>query len=206
MKLRAQRTQRHPKGRKRSKKRGWRWCFLGVDDDWLTFLGFSNTLNAHMRYIALLLVAVVLTGQQIAAQLPTQSGPPKKDSSSVRQTQARTPQQVEIRKLFGLIQQGIVSSSLASASAHFAQQVFVNMSGGESGYFSANQTVSILQRYLSNRSSLSFEFSRFSDTGSTPFATGRLSCLMKGRRESAQVYVSLRYQNSRWVISQFNIY
>jgi hypothetical protein len=82
----------------------------------------------------------------------------------------------------------------------------VNMSGGESGYFSANQTVSILQRYLSGRTSLSFEFSRYNDLGPTPYATGRLTSISRGRRESAQIYVSLRHQDSRWVITQFNIY
>jgi hypothetical protein len=159
-----------------------------------------------MRSCAIIVLAYFSLVQTSAAQLPGQRTAPRNDLSSIRDPQIRKPQQAEVRKLFGMIEKGIVNASISSASANFAQQVFVNMSGGESGYFSSNQTVSILQRYLSSRTSLSFEFSRFNDTGTTPYATGRLTCISRGRRESAQIYVSLRHLDSRWVISQFNIY
>jgi len=159
-----------------------------------------------MRSGALVLIALVVVLQCSVAQSPSQRRLPRREPAIGRENQNRIPNQADARKLFGIIEQSIVRSSLTSTSSHFAQQVFVNMSGGESGYFSANQTVSILQRYFSSRSSLAFEFSRFSDTGSTPYATGRLTFTARGRRESAQVYVSLRFLESRWVISQFNIY
>ncbi len=159
-----------------------------------------------MRSCAITFLAFLSLVQPSTAQLPGQRKAPRNDLSNILDPQLRKPQQAEVRKLFGLIEKGIVNASLSSASVSFAQQVFVNMSGGESGYFSANQTVSILQRYLSSRRSLSFEFSRFNDSGPTPYATGRLTCISRGRRESAQIYVSLRHQDSRWVITQFNIY
>lgn len=159
-----------------------------------------------MRSLAIMFLAFLGTVQPSAAQLPVQRKAPRNDLSTIQDPQLRKPQQAEVRKVFGQIEQGIVNASLNSSSANFAQQVFVNMSDGESGYFSANQTVSILQRFLSNRTSLSFEFSRFNDTGPAPYATGRLTSVSRGRRESAQIYVSLRHQASRWVITQFNIY
>jgi hypothetical protein len=159
-----------------------------------------------MKSCAIIVLALLGFTHPSLAQLPVQQKVPRNDLSTIPTPQLRRPQQAEVRKLFGLIEQGIVNASIVSASVNFAQQVFVNMSGGESGYFSANQAVSILQRYFSSRSSLSFEFSRFNDTGTTPYATGRLTSVSKGRRESAQIYVSLRHQDSRWVISQFNIY
>jgi hypothetical protein len=159
-----------------------------------------------MRSLALIVSAFLFLVQSSAAQVPVQRTVPRNDVSTFQEPQLRKPQQAEVRKVFGLIEQGIISASFGAASASFAQQVFVNMSGGESGYFSANQTISLLQRYLSSRTSLSFEFSRFNDTGPTPYATGRLTSVSRGRRESAQIYVSLRHQGSRWVITQFNIY
>jgi hypothetical protein len=159
-----------------------------------------------MRSLALVLVAILAFLQPTEAQTPSQRRTPRRESTIIREFQSRASGQTEARKLFDIIEHGIVSSTFAPVATHFAQQVFVNMSGGESGYFSANQTVSILQQYLSSRTSLSFEFSKFSDTGSTPYATGRLTFNSRGRRESAQVYVSLRFQDSRWVINQFNIY
>lgn len=173
---------------------------------WLTLFGFSDTLSLHMQSTALVVMAILVVLQSTEAQLPGKRILPRKVPAITRELQSRTSSQADARRLFALIELSIANSSLASVSTHFARQVFVNMSGGESGYFSANQTVSILQRYCSNRTSLAFAFSRFSDTGSTPFATGRLTFSSRGRRESAQVYVSLRFQDSRWVISQFNIY
>ena len=151
-------------------------------------------------------IIVLLLGHTLQAQVPDIRSLKQRKSDASRQLLGRTLQRADVRNLFETIERGIVRSSLTESSRHFAEQVFVNMSSGESGYFSANQTVSILQRYLSSRSSLSFEFSRFSETGTTPYATGRLSFVFRGRKESAQVYVSLRYQDSRWVVSQFNVY
>jgi lipid II:glycine glycyltransferase (peptidoglycan interpeptide bridge formation enzyme) len=118
----------------------------------------------------------------------------------------RTQQQLEARKVFNQIEHSISSSSLSAIPVSFARQVYVNITGGESGYFSQNQVVSVLQGYFVLRAPLSFEFSRYNDLGSTPYATGRLTFLVRGRRESAQIYVSLAIQDSQWVISQFNIY
>ncbi len=159
-----------------------------------------------MRSRAFGLVVILALLQSAEAQSPSLRTLPGNEGAIVKKFQSQNPGQGEVSRLFGIIEHGIVSSSFAPVSAHFAPQVFVNMSGGESGYFSANQTVSILQRYFSSRTSLSFEFSRLSDTGSTPYATGRVTFNSRGRRESAQIYVSLRYQDSRWVINQFNIY
>jgi len=173
---------------------------------WLTFFGFSDTLFLSMRSTVLVLIALCAFLQHSQAQLPGQRRLTPREPPITRGLQNRIPDQGEARTLFRLIERSIVNASITSTSSHFAPQVFVNMSGGESGYFSASQTVSILQRFFSIRNSVAFEFSRFSDTGSTPYATGRLTFNSRGRRESAQVYVSLRFNESRWVISQFNIY
>lgn len=195
-----------PKRRKRRRIGGGVRVFSVSMEVWLTFLGFSDTLNPYMRYLALLLTVFLLVIHLAQAQSPGVRRMPRQVPAVGRELQARTTNQAAVRTLFGTIQRGIVSSPLALTSSQFAQQVFVNMSGGESGYFSANQAASILQRYFSSRTSLSFEFSRFSDSGSMPYATGRMGFTSRGRRESAQIYVSLRFQDSRWVISQFNIY
>ncbi len=199
-------NERRPEGRMKRRERGGVRVLRRQTRCWLTFFGFSDTLCRRMRSNALVLIGFVLVLQCSVAQSPSQRRLPRREPALGRELQNRIPIQADARRLFAIIEQSILGSSLTSASSHFARQVFVNVSGGESGYFSANQTVSILQRYFSSRSSLAFEFSRFSDTGSTPYATGRLSFIARGRRESAQVYVSLRFQDSRWVISQFNVY
>ena len=123
-----------------------------------------------------------------------------------RKIQPRSIQQLDVRRVFDQIERSISTSSLSSVPFSFARQVYVNITGGETGYFSQNQVVSVLQSYFVRRTPLSFEFSRYNDEGPTPYATGRLTYVVRGRRETAQVYVSLAFQDSEWVISQFNIY
>ena len=88
----------------------------------------------------------------------------------------------------------------------FAAVVSITIGSGERGYFSNNQAASIVSGYFSERRSISFEFSRIHEKGAAPYATGRFVYVQKGNQESVQVYVSLKRQDSRWVIGQFNIY
>lgn len=112
----------------------------------------------------------------------------------------------EVQELFQTIESGILAGNVAAFSKHFDRQIFVNVTRGESGYFSADQAASLLHHYLATRKVISFKFSRLSDKSLTPYATGRLVTLFKGTQESAQVYVSCSMQNREWVIGQFNIY
>jgi len=152
------------------------------------------------------LVPLVFVLQASAQIRPDLQRRPGRHSIVIQRVLPRTVQQLEVRRVFNQIERSILSSSLSSIPVSFARQVYVNITGGESGYFSQNQVVSVLQSYFVSRTPLSFEFSRYSDQGPTPYATGRLTYNDRGRRESAQVYVSLAIQDSQWVISQFNIY
>jgi hypothetical protein len=158
-----------------------------------------------MRPLVLLLAALFVF--EAPAQLRSiQQRKMKKDSIIDRSVAAPSVRQVDVRKLFGQIEHGILNSSLASSPVPFAQQVYINVPGGESGYFSSNQGASILQTYFSGRVPISFQFTRYSDKAPNPYATGRLTFARRGQRESAQIYVSFVFQDSRWVIGQFNIY
>jgi hypothetical protein len=112
----------------------------------------------------------------------------------------------QAKSLLEDIEAGIADGDISSFSKHFDKQVFVNITKGESGYFSSNQTSSLLHHYVASRKIVSFKFSRVSEKGISPYATGRLVTLYRGSQESAQVYVSCSWQDSRWVIGQFNIY
>ncbi len=111
-----------------------------------------------------------------------------------------------VRSLFQTIEGGIVAGDVNRFSRHFDHQIFVNITSGENGYFSSGQAASLLQHFLGSRKVVSFTFSRINDKGPTPYATGRLVSIYRGTLESSQVYVSCSWQQSRWVIGQFNIY
>ncbi len=112
----------------------------------------------------------------------------------------------KIQELFKTIEGGILDADVSKFSRHFDKQIFVNITSGESGYFSSEQAASLLQHYMATRKVVSFNFSRLNDKGMTPYATGRLVSIYRGTQESAQVYVSCSLQSKEWVIGQFNIY
>jgi Domain of unknown function (DUF4783) len=112
----------------------------------------------------------------------------------------------EHRRIFESIQGGLRAGNVGVLSQHFGSQVLCNLRDGESGYYSASQAFYLLQNYFSTRRLVAFDFSTIGESESNPYATGSVSFNVKGRREVAQVYVSLSQAGDRWVISQINIY
>jgi hypothetical protein len=123
-----------------------------------------------------------------------------------RQKPMVVEQRPEVRTVFQRIEKGISGSSVPVFSPYLGSQVFVSIRGRDEGYFSRNQAASILQNFLLSLKKTSFGFSKLEESGTNPYATGRLTFINKGNQESVQVYVALTYLDSRWVISQFNVY
>jgi hypothetical protein len=108
--------------------------------------------------------------------------------------------------LFGAVQQGLASGSAGAFSGHFAPQVYVNLRGGESGYYSANQAHYVLENYFKTRRLVNVKFSTIGESDAAPYATGSATFVERGTRSLAQVYVSLTRSGDRWIITQINIY
>jgi hypothetical protein len=112
----------------------------------------------------------------------------------------------EKKELFRTIQNGVASGEVESLSRHFGSNIYLNIRGTESGYFSANQAYYVLQNFFNQNKPVAFSFTSYGESGESPYATGRGSINVKGNREFIQVYVSLVKFKDRWVIEQFNIY
>jgi len=122
-----------------------------------------------------------------------------------RQGEERHSQQ-NYKGIFSSVQQGLSVGNITSFSQHFGPQVSVNLRGGESGSYSANQAYYVLENYLRTRKVLYVDFTTLGESESNPYATGSAGFSVKGNRELLQVYVSLSYLEDRWVITQINIY
>ena len=109
-------------------------------------------------------------------------------------------------KVFSHVQQGLASGSVGSFSQHMSSQVYVNLRGGESGYYSASQAYYLLENYFKTRKLVNFNFTTIGESDSNPYATGSAGFNFKGSREYAQVYVSLSFVGDQWVVTQINIY
>lgn len=119
---------------------------------------------------------------------------------------ARMHLRPEHRELFESVETAISRTSIRSLTAHLAPKVFISISGGESGHFSANQAQYVLENYFGIHRPIGFSFSTFGESFSSPYATGRGSFIYRGSRHDAQIYISLNQAGGRWVISQVNIY
>jgi hypothetical protein len=110
------------------------------------------------------------------------------------------------RKVFGRAQDAVASGNIAALSEMFGSQVVLNIRNGESGLYSTNQAFYVLERYFKTRRPVSFEFTSFNESETSPYATGSAAVNFKGSRELVQIYVALGYSGDQWVITQINIY
>ena len=115
-------------------------------------------------------------------------------------------QSVDVQGHFQTLEKDIATGSMTSLLSMMGQQVYIEIAGGERGYFSSNQAVSPLQSYFAQRRPVAFAFSIVNQRAPSPYATGRYTFAHRGTRESVQIYVALVRQEYRWVISHFNIY
>jgi hypothetical protein len=112
----------------------------------------------------------------------------------------------DYRGLLESVQAGVSTGKIASFSQNLAPQVSLNLRGGESGSYSANQAYYVLENYFKTRKLGNFSFTTVGESESNPYATGSASYNFKGSRERVQVYVSLSLAGEQWVITQINIY
>ena len=151
------------------------------------------------------ILTIFLLGSVMVAQVKQHPGPAQKKphpEMPLPEEQKRSP----ILEILKNVEQGIRVNALHEFEGDLGTMVSLSIASDERGYFSMNQAVSILAKYFSSRRPISFTFSKVVESVSTPYATGRFLYVQKGHQESAQVYIALTRQESRWVISQFNIY
>ncbi len=157
-----------------------------------------------MKILSLLLV--LLISAEMTAQTKSRLVPPKANSLQHRPPSSPKVQDPEVERTFRAVQEAIATGSIALLRGYFGEQVSLNLQRIESGVYSGNQATSILGTYFEPRQPVSFAFSRMSDSVPNPYATGRLTFLHRGNRESVQVYVSLSRRGSTWVVSELNVY
>lgn len=109
-----------------------------------------------------------------------------------------------IEKVFEAIEKGLAKADPGEFSQYIAGQTYISLSTGYTGYYSANQAFYILQNYFTVHQPVSFKFTS-RNQGKNPYATGVYHYDTRNRRESAQVFISLRLQHNTWQISQITI-
>ncbi len=143
--------------------------------------------------ITVVIVTIILSSLMAAQDVKHQSGLTKGSQ--------RTPSQ----NVFAQIEEAISKGDVRSLSGFLGAQTYFSLSSGKSGYFSTNQAFYVLQDFFKIYNVTSFRLTNIHSDESNPYATGIYSYEYKGKRNNAQVYISLKYAGRSWQISQITI-
>lgn len=146
------------------------------------------------KHIIIVLIMIITLSSLMAAQdVMHQSG--------LTRGNQRTPAQ----NVFTEIEEAISKGDVPALSAYLCTKTYFSLSNGKSGYFSTNQAFYILQDFFKIYNVISFRLTNIHSDESIPYATGVYGYEFKGKRNNAQVYISLKYAGRSWQISQITI-
>jgi hypothetical protein len=143
-----------------------------------------------MKKIIILILLLIL-GEQIFAQ----KYPIKSDLKS-------NSQNTMAYEILEEIEMGISKTKLSAISPHLSSQIYLS---GVSGYYSANQSFYVLEKFINEYKVISFKFDSFNFNTITPFAKGTYYYEHKGNRSEAKVYLTMKLTGKSWKITQISI-
>jgi len=116
-----------------------------------------------------------------------------------------TQQLKQKQRALNKIEVAIQKGDFASLSTFFSSKIYVNLFTGDKGYFSAEQSFFIVKNFFTSFTPMTFSFSSNNTETTNPYGVGTLYFIMRGQKNSAQVFIALSELNSEWKISQFTI-
>jgi hypothetical protein len=116
-----------------------------------------------------------------------------------------TSQRNIVQNIFGEIESGVNSGNVSSISGFLSPQTYFSLSNGTSGYYSSNQAYYVLEDFFKIYQVISCRLKNVQPDETNPYATGVYTYDFKGKREKAQVYISLKKSAGTWKISQITI-
>lgn len=132
--------------------------------------------------------------------------------SSIHPQQKNLIQNMEARKqsdinpvVFDEIENAIRNGDVATISTYLGSQTYFSLTNGINGYYSSNQAYYVLEDFLKLYRVTKFKFDNIKTDTSDPYATGTYYYDYRGRRSSAQVYISITKTGKNWNISQLTI-
>ncbi|MFA6233273.1 MAG: DUF4783 domain-containing protein [Bacteroidota bacterium] len=97
------------------------------------------------------------------------------------------------------------SGNIRYLRPHLGQKVYLNLFTGINGYYSGEQAFLILESLFSNYTPISFSFSSRNFSIRNPYGFGPLTYERRGKRETAEMFLSLANVRHEWVINQITI-
>jgi hypothetical protein len=109
------------------------------------------------------------------------------------------------RELLLSAKDALSSGNVRYLKPRLGNKVYLNLFTGINGYYSAEQTFLILESFFSTYTPISFSFSSRNFSIRNPYGFGPLTFERRGRRGTAELFISLAVVNGKWVINQITI-
>lgn len=111
----------------------------------------------------------------------------------------------DARELLLNAKDALSSGNIRYLRARLGGKVYLNLFTGINGYYSAEQAYLILESFFSTYTPISFSFSSRNFSIRNPYGFGPLTYERRGRRGSAEIFISLAQVGDRWVINQITV-
>ncbi len=107
--------------------------------------------------------------------------------------------------IFDEIETAIKNADVGTIARFLGPQTYFSLASGINGYYSSNQAFYVLEEFFKIYRVTKFKFDTIRAGSSNPYATGTYHYDNRGRRNTAQVYISLTKTGKNWNISQLTI-
>lgn len=108
----------------------------------------------------------------------------------------------QLDKIFADFEQGIKSKNIELFFNHLDSEIYISLAKSVSGYFSANQSFHLLQKYIDEINPTTFKLTRQQNQSPYPYSTGVLYYNRSGIHGNYQVYMSVKKEERGWKITQ----
>lgn len=117
----------------------------------------------------------------------------------------KTEQNNLANTILNRIGMGISSGNVSEISGYLNTQTYLSLANGISGYYSSNQAFYVLEDFFNIYKVTAFNFQSVQTSGNMPYATGVYRYYFRGKKDSANVYISLKEIGDTWKITQITI-
>jgi len=119
----------------------------------------------------------------------------------------KEPEKTDAKEeIFRAVENGILQSDVKSFSRYFDRNIYITLRDGETGFFSANQALYVLQNYFESHRFVRFTFSTTNTAEAPLYATGGGTYISRGSQEHVQIYLTVSHIKGGYVITQFCVY
>lgn len=141
-----------------------------------------------------LILFILITGLSVSLIFAQQNKITKLDNTKQENVSAKV--------ILTEIEKGISRGNVDALSKNLSPQTYFSLSNGTRGYYSSNQAYYILEDFFKMYQVVTFRFQTVQAEEGNPYATGTYVYEFKGKRVSAQVYISLKNIGKSWKITQ----